>query len=262
MRNSAQDYRNMTAGEIDSIVMREFFMAATPTHAEYDFTPCPLDDVTAVMSSFRCLKLVRQTVETFRKFYPDMPMIIVDDTGQFGPDPATDYIKGLPVMYGNVTAVIHTVNLTHGPSLHEGILAAKSRLVLTLDSDLVIKRGGWVEAMKRGLDARGLLAIGPIYDSAYIATALTLWDRAKYMDSPGLIRHSMPAIVMMQWFYDNPDKFKAENFPMWEDYVTHIGAGTRNMYASQRGWWDPSSPGAQDIWVGRQPERPQYPELQ
>jgi hypothetical protein len=152
--------------------------------------------------------------------------------------------------------------MTHGPSLHEGIEAAQTRLVFTLDSDLVFLKGGLLEALKRRLDERNLLATGEVFDSGYIATAVTLWDRALYLETPGLVRHSYPSFAMLQWFYDHPEMFRSENCPVWSEYVLHIGAGTRNMFDSVRGLWDPSAPHAQSIWIGRQPQRPQYEVLQ
>lgn len=208
------------------------------------YTPIPTDqlDVTAVVPSYRYERLIRRLVERFKLFYPQVPMIIVEDTGQWGPDPATDYIRGLPATWPDITPVIHEKNITHGPSLDEGFRLVKTRYVLSLDSDTLIQEGGFLEPMQaRAMEAH-LFAIGHYeftVPNGQIHGVAALWDVAMYKTLPPFIKSGAPAEKLFAEVHRLG--VAVEDFPIW-DYIHHCGGGSTR---DANRYWDPSAPEVQ-----------------
>lgn len=211
------------------------------------YAPLPTDqlDVTAVATSYCYERLIRRLVDRFKLFYPQVPMIVVDDTGQWGPDPATDYIRGLPATWPDITPVIHEKNITHGPSLDDGLRRVQTRYALSLDSDVLIQFGGFLELMQARAMAANLFAIGHYeftLPNGQIHALAALWDVEIYKTLPPFVAHGAPAIELFAEVHRRG--VPCEDFPIWE-YVHHGGGGSTR---DANRYWDPSSEGVQEMY--------------
>ena len=211
------------------------------------YTPIPTDqlDVTAVIPTYKNLHLISRAVDMFKVVYPQVPMIIIEDTGQWGPDPAVEYVRNLPSVWPDITPIIHESNITHGPSLDDGFRRTPTRYALSIDSDTMILVGGFLEPMQARAMEAGLFALG-YYEfttpNGQIHGAAALWDVEMYKTLPPFIAHGAPAIELFAEVHRRG--VPVEDFPIY-DYVHHGGSGTTGM---ANRWWNPSSPGARILY--------------
>ena len=87
--------------------------------------------VTGVMVSYNTRLLVEAAYQSIRKFYPDMPIIIVD-----GSDPGNStaaYVKSLASPL--TTVLSFGRNVFHGPGMNVGIDYCQTRYALLFDTD-------------------------------------------------------------------------------------------------------------------------------
>ena len=90
-----------------------------------------ISDITGVMVSYDSKDLVKTAIESFRKFHPDLPIIIVD--GSEYSDPNYTYVQSLKDQCTRVFNIGY--NIGHGRGLCFGIERVKTNLILTIDSD-------------------------------------------------------------------------------------------------------------------------------
>ncbi|MDI6803508.1 MAG: glycosyltransferase [Bacteroidota bacterium] len=101
--------------------------------------------VTAVIINYQTPDLTQQAVATFRKFYPDLQLILIDNgSGDESANILTDIRNSQPA---TTKLVINKTNIHHGPAMHDAINLCSTDLVLFIDSDCEVLRGGFVEAM-------------------------------------------------------------------------------------------------------------------
>ena len=204
--------------------------------------------VSAVMVNYRTPRLTCQAVESFTKYYPDVPLLLIDN-GSDKTSVAT--IQGLANDHPSVVAHLLDTNIYHGPALHLGFTLLSTPYILTLDSDILIKKPGCVETMFSLFQADSrLYALGWlrwVNDNGvasrdgkprpklhpYIHPYFALFDRAKYLTLPPFFRDGAPCRVNMVRALQSG--YHIQSFPV-EDYVEHLIAGTRRMY---KGRWDP-----------------------
>ena len=87
-----------------------------------------------VTVSHNTISLLRDAVESVRKFHPDLPLIIVD--GSDVNDPCRQYAVSL---HSPLTTVVTAQgNIGHGKGMHLAIGMCKTRFALIFDSDIVM----------------------------------------------------------------------------------------------------------------------------
>ena len=87
--------------------------------------------VTAIAVTYNTRLLVEKSYQSIRRFYPDMPIIIVD-----GSDPGNStapYVRSLASPLTTVMSFGHDVN--HGPGMNVGINYCQTRYALLFDTD-------------------------------------------------------------------------------------------------------------------------------
>ena len=193
-------------------------------------------DITVVIPQYKTLELTREAVASLRRFYPTLPLILVDDGSQ---DASTAFILRQAVQDPHTQALIFTRNRGHGPAVHAGIMAAQTRWVFTLDSDCVVERGGFLERMENRCREAGLYGTGVIYHrdithnkGYYLSCVAALYDRDVYLRLPPFNHSGDP-------MEDNTRAAAAQGhqvecFPIF-DYVWHKERGTRLAYGDA---WD------------------------
>ncbi len=206
--------------------------------------------VTAVMVNYKTLHLAKAAYTSFRKHYPGVPLIAVDNGSA---DESAGYVKGLN---GNNTRVMmHAKNIGHGPAMHLAINMISTEYVFTLDSDSEVLTGSFLQEMVARLDANdNLYALGwlrwvdrcsgvPLswfVDSPpkspqfvpYVHPYAGMYRRAMYVQMRPFQHHGAPCLNNM---IDAQAKGLATEGYDLAGHVKHWTAGTRRMYA---GRWD------------------------
>lgn len=198
------------------------------------------DRITVVSVNFKTPDLIRDCVVTFRKFYPDLPYIVIDNGGCVTSlVTIRDLAKKLSLI-----VVENGYNKGHGPALHQGVLMATTPLVFTLDSDTRTLKGGFLENMVKMFDHDPLLfAVGWVrYVNAagvagphqrlkrgmpYVHPYACLLSRGKYSKCHPFISSGAPATRLMA--SARKKGFHLKSFPV-EKYIWHKVAGTRGHF--------------------------------
>jgi len=202
--------------------------------------------VTAVIINFRTPDLTIRAVRTFRSFYPDIPLLLIDNGSGDGS------VQALEICArdagDNTRLLVNPRNLHHGPAMDLALRELQSRFVLFVDSDCVITKGGFLETMRVSLEEEDhAYAAGKLismnrrgYDIpespgayAYIRPICMLIKRELYLSLPPFRRHGAPCL-------DNMRAASKRNLDLIhvpvEEYLTHEGRGTAGRHGYRLGF--------------------------
>lgn len=125
-------------------------------------------DVTALVL-FCCTKnLIDYSIGSFRKFYPDMKLVIIDNSGRERSEclMCTDALKEYCEIDKRAELIIMPENLGHGLGMHHGLQQIKTTYTYIFESDVVMERAGLIEAMLKLATSR-IYSVGPILIVSY-----------------------------------------------------------------------------------------------
>ncbi len=201
--------------------------------------------VTAVIINYRTPELTRRAVESFRRFYPSFPLLLIDNGSEAA---SVDELRRLRDTCPDQTdLLLNTRNLHHGPAMDQALHHLQSRFVLFIDSDCEAKRAGFVEGMTgMAEEDSGVYAVGKrIFMNArgfdvdaapgahpYIRPICMLIDRSMYLSLPPFERHGAPCLTNM--IAAAAAGLKLIHFPV-EDFVLHAGRGTAARFGYRLG---------------------------
>ena len=95
-----------------------------------------MNDITAVVICSNTKVLVEKAITSFRKFHPDMRLIILD--GSDSNDPCCSYVCSLA---SEITTVgVYGYNIGHGRGMDAAIRMVKTKFALIFDSDVVFHK--------------------------------------------------------------------------------------------------------------------------
>jgi len=195
--------------------------------------------VTAVICERDTHDVTRLTIESLLRFYPDLPIVIVDGGST---DETLPYLRVQAFKYPNIKIWERGGRNGHGDMLHEAIMDhVSTRYVLLLDSDVIVRRGGWIEQMVEIMN-KGKVTGMPIYglgslmlvsdeDDAcgppkggsdtlkYIHPSCSIIDRSTYLTLPPFIEHGAPLVYNMREAQRRG--LRVEYFPI-DRYVMHL----------------------------------------
>lgn len=197
--------------------------------------------VTAVVINFQTPDLLRTAVASLRRFYPGLPLLIIDNGSKDeSPSLITDLSGRSP---GAVRAIFNASNLHHGPAMDQALRNVTTPFVLFLDSDCEVVEGGFVEAMLDQLqsrpknyavgqrilmDRRGFDLAESAPDAiAYIRPLCMMLRRETYLALPRFQLHGTPCLENMS--QAGKDGFGLVDFPV-SRYVSHRGRGTAGRH--------------------------------
>jgi glycosyltransferase involved in cell wall biosynthesis len=191
--------------------------------------------ITAVIPQYKTGLMIEDAVLSLLGFYPDLPVIVVDDGSN---DDSTEVVKRLAEKHDNVQALILERNRGHGAALHAGLLLVQTRRVFTMDSDVFVRRGAFLEQMENRMVDADLYAIGWVYwrdyshHNVYVSSIASLYDMERYRQLPPFHHHGDP----MQQNLDAAQArgWKVEAFPMTA-FLVHEECGTRRHFEYR---WD------------------------
>ena len=211
--------------------------------------------VTIVIVNYKTLELTRALIGDLIAFYPKVPRILIDNGSG---DRSTELCKCAPVE----KLILNDRNMGHGPALDQGMRAASTDFVFTLDTDTRIRRGGFISKMIEIAEDQGLYAIGwlrhvnedgvsigkrqdPEGFCPYVHPHAALWRRSVYLSLPPFVDHGAPAVENMRAAQERG--IKVGDFPI-SGYVDHLVAGTRRMFG---GHWHPKDGAQASDWDPR-----------
>jgi len=201
--------------------------------------------VTVVSVNYRTPDLITRAVQSFREHYPQTPLLLIDNGSG---DDSVDHLMALQAAHPDHTdLVLNTENRHHGPAMDQALRTVDTPLVLFLDSDTVVRRHGFLEAMRRALmDVPHSYATGKLIwmnrrgfdveESAggtpYIRPICMMVRRPVYLSLPPFRRHGAPCLENMKAAHQH--KLQLVSFPL-EDYIEHDGRGTASRHGYRLG---------------------------
>jgi glycosyltransferase involved in cell wall biosynthesis len=96
-----------------------------------------LKDVTAVTVVYNTKSLFERAYTSFHRFYPEMKMVIVDNSDSL--NPCAKYIQSLKSE--NTLVIAPGRNIGHGPGMDIGLKQVRTKYAVVFDSDTQIMRG-------------------------------------------------------------------------------------------------------------------------
>jgi glycosyltransferase involved in cell wall biosynthesis len=202
--------------------------------------------VGGVIINFRTPDLVRRAVTSFRTFYPDVHLLLIDNGSR---DASTGVLQELQQQSPDFTSLImNDENRHHGPAMDQAAHHEEAPLLFFLDSDCELLRGGLLEGMvgvatanpecyavgkriwmnDRGFDVRDGSPAHP-----YIRPICMLIRRGVYLTLPPFERHGAPCLTNM--IHAVRAGMTLMNFPV-EEYIVHRGRGTAARHGYRLGW--------------------------
>lgn len=193
--------------------------------------------VTVIIVNRMTYDLTKLCLESLLDAYPTIAVLLIDNGSKNG---STEYIERVSSEFDNVSCCVKPdPPFQHGNGLSLGASLCITPYFVTLDSDTVVNRGGWIEAMLGRFDANpNLFAIGNVItagkdcvrkgkrDHRFVHPFCAMWDRGKYNELGKFMAAGQPACAIcrraIQAGYD------LETLDgLTESYVTHKRGGTR-----------------------------------
>jgi len=203
--------------------------------------------VTVVTVHHKTPDLLDQLYVSLRRVYEHIDIIVVD--GGSGDDRAS--MTALQSLSQDPALTVHyeNHNIGHGPGMDAGIRKAETGWILTLDTDCVIERGGWIEQMltvvtrnRMGYACGGVVNVDRAGNRVetggilYCRPVTALWRRRVYLNHPRFELHGAPCL--RNQISASRAGWRILDFQV-DDYVTHLTRGTRSRHG--------------DHWVNRGP---------
>ena len=200
-------------------------------------------DVTGITVCYNTKDLIKRAYNSFRRFHPEMPIIIID--GSDSGNPCASYIKSLA---SDVTTVISLgYNIGHGKGMHMGIGLAKTKYALIFDSDIEMLKSPVCQML--GMMEEDTFGIGSIcktgFDGVnygkspqhketgyvlYLHPHFQLININNYKKFHPYVAHGAPCLKTMLDIHEKGLSEKIlKDFPQLGNFVKHYHRGTRNM---------------------------------
>ena len=153
-------------------------------------------NTTVIIVNRKTIKLTRACLTSLFEFYPGIEVVLIDNRS--GNDPSLNYVKSVAASLPNVRChQITSGDPHHAQGLNVGVSLTRTRYFLTLDSDVTVLRGGWIEKMEGAFKADPkLFAIGHLCRNAgkdcvvpprkgqprfsFVHPFCAMWDKVKY----------------------------------------------------------------------------------
>lgn len=200
--------------------------------------------VTALLINYRTRNLSSISINNLQYFYPRINKLIIDNGSH---DSSSSSFLELVKINNSFSMIQNDSNINHGPALDQGIKSISTPYILTIDSDCIIIRGGFLEKMLAKMSASNAYAAGKLihinrfgYEiphkkgsfTPYIQPFCMIIDKEKYLQLKPFIHHGSPGINNM---YSAIKKgYQLIDFPI-ENYVYHIGHGTCGRFGYNLG---------------------------
>lgn len=110
-------------------------------------SPYQLDDVTILTVHYHTPWLLKALYNSIRKYYT-LPVIVIDNSTN---KKSLDAVKNWSSKVTNTRVIFTRKNIKHGPGLNLGIRNICTPLVCCIDTDVKIKKSGFIERLVGGM---------------------------------------------------------------------------------------------------------------
>jgi GT2 family glycosyltransferase len=193
-------------------------------------------DVTTVIINYQTPDLLEVAVNTFKKHYPEVPLLIVDNGSK---DESKKAIQDLTSQNPKTESLFLDKNIYHGPAMDLVIRNhVQTGYTFFLDSDTETHRSGFLEKMTSLASAQDIYAVGETItinnrgfkdDKGFnvLMTPFMLIKTKVYKQFPPFIHHGQPTIHN---FRDaQKEGLELAEFQV-SDYIFHHWRGTANRF--------------------------------
>ena len=160
--------------------------------------------ITALTVNYNTPQLLESLLRSFRRFYPDIPYMVVDGSAPY----YYGKIKSFPIRF-HVSLHHFKYNIHHGPGMAYGLKTITTDQILFLDSDIQILRGGFIEDLQSKLKPKsyGIGDISTINRDGinikkagirYLHPSCALINRLVALKYPLPTKHGAPMIKPME----------------------------------------------------------------
>ena len=192
-----------------------------------------------LLVNYKTLKITKYCLTSFRKFYPRVPLIVIDNSDY---DQSSDWLYQFAKKDTNTMLLFNTYNMHHGPSMHNGIILAHNLFenVLIFDSDILFLKSNIIEDMLTAIGDKKFICCGIMgwVDNnglnvkknegiPYVHPRCILININEYLKLPPFQKHGAPCLDTMKFIYDNKLTNLLIEFDI-DPYVKHLYKGTVN----------------------------------
>lgn len=196
------------------------------------------DDISVVIVNYRTPDLLDRAARSFRRFYPDLEMILVDNGSH---DRSIDIIDSLVDLNPVKTKKLMLErNYFHGPAMDTAIHASTKDVLFFLDTDTETYNGGFIECMLSELNSDdNVYGVGRVDrvnkrgfatekgKETILISAYMMLKREKYLRLPPFIHHGMPTLENFSAAVTRG--LDLRNFDI-DSYIHHAGRGTASKF--------------------------------
>lgn len=190
-----------------------------------------------VVINYQTPDLLKTAVESFRKFYPSVKLLIIDNGSKDNSEKVIDKLKCISPE--NTETILLEKNIYHGPAMHFALKESDYEYIFFLDSDTDTFRGGFIEEMFSVLNSsdkiygtgrfltinkRGFQSLKGI---SFPAPAYMMIKRKLYFKFPQFEHHGMP--VLKNFSEALTAGYEFREFPI-EKYINHLWRGTAGRF--------------------------------
>ena len=193
--------------------------------------------VAAVTVHYQTPNMLRLAVESFRKYYPAIPLLIIDNGSN---EAGRHAVQDIESKYPAVTRAVYLPeNIFHGPAMHRAMGEVAEDLVFFFDTDTEMLQGGLLETMASlfeqdlllyaagktaVVNARGFHAAE---GTTIVQTPSMMIRRSLYHQLPPFEHRGMPTLANFQLAHRM--KYRFADVPV-EHSIRHDGRGTAGKF--------------------------------
>jgi len=205
---------------------------------ETEFHRERLKDVTVLICQRKTRDLIQLCIASLLTHYPEVKILVVDGVDADVLDESTIYLRFMSKLYKNLEHWERIGRNSHGESMNEAIQQRiTTPLFITMDSDIIIRRGGYIEGMMEQMRANpkmyatGSLMIQSIRGEAcsppeepadelrYAHPSLSMFHTATYKTLKPFTDHGAPCAINM--IDAHRKQLEVGSFPI-ANYVQHL----------------------------------------
>jgi len=194
-------------------------------------------NLTGIVVSYNTRQLLDECLKSVTKFYPDLPIIVID--GSEKTNPCYSYIP----KFKNVTKIQVGYNIGHGAGMAMGIAMAKTDYVLIFDSDIVMKKApiekmmklfepntfGVGEVVKVPQSTYGI-QVGDGSDISCLHPYFHIINKKVYAQFLPYVHSGGPtALTSIDIYRRGLSNIILKDFPKLREYIQHDWRGTRDL---------------------------------
>ena len=224
-------------------------------------------NITAIVVFCSTPDLVEPCLNSFRKFYPNMRLIIIDNSAMTSSKIFKDGSSGKmctealkKYCENDDKAELHIMpyNMGHGLALHYGIIEVKTRFTYIFESDVEHLKSNLIENMLKRI-SKNTYGVGPVVNCTYKRGHLCnvdyhkqpmkmLWPYSsiivtkKYFEFPPFDSddgvNASPILKSSQAIHNSGNVDKLYVSFNVNDYILHGGGGTRKVIGIPRVKWN------------------------